>query len=263
MIRNVTSRLTAPLLGGALLITGLASGQTAAPAQSKAEIEQVVRQYILDHPEVLMESVRLFQAKQQAQAQEKAKQAIVTKAAELNGDPTSPALGAKDADAVTIVEFFDYRCGYCKSSVPTLAKLMADNPKVRVVYKEFPILGPDSMVASRAALAAHKQGAEAYKKMHHALMTATGSFTPEAVEKIAASAGLDVARLRADMSNPEIDTIIARNHELAGYLNVQSTPSFVVGGELMTGARDLEAFHAAIAKAGSEKVVQRTPEKAP
>ncbi len=224
---------------------------------SKAEIEQMIRQYIMDHPEILIESVRQYQVKQQAEAQQKAKQAVAARAAELTNDPSSPSFGSKDADAVAVVQFFDYRCGYCKTSVPTVNKLMADNPKVRVVYKEFPILGPDSMVAARAALAAHKQGAEAYRKMHLALMGASGGFTPEAIEKLATGAGLDAARLKTDMAGPEIAAIIRKNHELAEALGVESTPTFIVGGELMPGARDLAAFQAAIAKARGEKPVAK------
>src|SRR6266496_1760052 len=128
-----------------------ALGQETAKPPSKAEIEQIVKDYILAHPEVLMESVRQHQQKERAAQQQKTKEQIATKQAELTRDPTSPAnkpLAAKPGDQVTLVEFFDYRCGYCKKVNPTVMQLLAENPNVRLVFKELPILGPESVVAA-------------------------------------------------------------------------------------------------------------------
>ena len=148
---------------------------------------------------------------------------------------------------MTIVEFFDYRCPYCKQVVGALTQLLNDDRKLRLVFKEFPILGPDSVVAARAALAAHVQGK--YHAMHEALMRARGTLDETTVLKIATSVGLDATRLQSDMNKPEIAASLDRNHRLARDLAINGTPAFVIGNHVVPGAVDLETLKKLVAEA--------------
>jgi protein-disulfide isomerase len=178
-------------------------------------------------------------------AEEKAKKALSEKRRELERDRDSPVLGNPNGD-VTLVEFFDYRCGYCKQVAGTIQALATEDKQLRIVMKEFPILGKDSVFASRAAVAAQRQGK--YASFHMALMNHKGQLTEEAVLKTAASVGLDVDRLRAEMGREEIDAQLRRNYELAQELQIRGTPAFIVGDELIPGAVDLRTLRRKIAE---------------
>src|SRR5438105_1814635 len=158
--------------------------------KSKAELEQAIHDYLLKHPEVVIQAVGKYQENQRLDEKKKAEQAISTSQQQLVNDPGSPAAGPDATKAVTIVEFFDYRCGYCKRMAPTMAKLVSD-AKIHLVYKELPILGPDSLVAAKAALAARKQSD--YVKFHQDLMSLQGTITMAAIEGVAAKNNIDVA----------------------------------------------------------------------
>lgn len=228
-----------------------AAQETSAKPLNKAEIEQIVKEYILQHPEVLLESVRMHQERERASRQKRSQEVLGSRQSELTRDPSSPA--TKPTAAVSLVEFFDYRCGYCKRVYPTLKQLLAENADVRLVFKEFPILGPESLVASKAALAAAKQGK--YLEFHEAMMTSSAPASAATAEETAKKLGLDVAKLKADMESPEIEAILNRNRELAQSLGVEATPTFVVGSELVAGAIDAAGFQKLIdkAKAGAGK----------
>jgi protein-disulfide isomerase len=215
--------------------------------KTKADLEQVIHDYLLKHPEVVIEAVKKYQENQQIDEKKKAEQGIVSHQGQLLSDAASPASGAEaSAGAVTVVEFFDYRCGYCKKMAPNIAKYV-NGAKIRLVYKEFPILGPDSTIAAKAALAARKQGD--YLKFHQDLMGLQGAITMPVIEKMAAAHNLDVAKLKADMENPEIQAQLSVNQGLATAIGVNATPSFVIGNQLFTGAMDDQEFQAAIVKA--------------
>lgn len=221
---------------------------------NKPEIEQIVKDYILQHPEVLLESVRMYQEKERAAQQQRSKTAMAARQADLLNDPTSPANRPPSANPgrdITIIEFFDYRCTYCKRVYPTLTKLLAEHPNVRLVFKEFPILGPESVIASKAALAAEKQGK--YFAFHQAMMASTLPVTAASVEQVAKDAGLDVARMKVDMESAAVAAILAKNTELAGALDVSSTPTFIIGSEMLAGALPQDAFEKLIAKAAAPK----------
>ena len=209
---------------------------------SNPQIDEAVQKYILEHPELILKSLTTYQAKLKQLTQDRARQTVIAERENLVNDPTSPSAG--NAKGVTIVEFFDYRCGYCKKVSPALAKLLETDPSARVVFKELPILGPDSMVAAKASLAADKQGA--YLKFHDALFAASEPFTMELMEKIAAGFGLDVARFKTDMISPEIDRIIIKNAQLAEKLQVKATPTFIVGSETVAGALDVEGLRSLV-----------------
>lgn len=243
-----------------VLSTGCLYGEDRPAVASKGEIEQIVREYIVRHPEVLIESVRAYQERERIAAQQRSREAVLAKRRELFEDAASPVAGKADA-GIRIVQFFDYNCGYCRRVSSTVAKLLEERPDVQVIFRELPILGPESHLAARGALAARKQGA--YLEFHHALMDLKSPATKAAIEETAGKLGLDIARLKADMVSAEVQAMLAENQRLAGAIGVQSTPSFVIGSELVSGAMDLPGFQALIAKALEEKASARPKAEAP
>jgi protein-disulfide isomerase len=227
-MNTVIVSLTVAMLVG----SGRLQGEDLPTARSRADIEKMVREYILQHPEVLMESVQTHRERERVEAQRRSKDAVAANRRELFDDAASPVTGTPEA-AVAIVQFFDYKCGYCRRVSPTLSKLLEEHKNVRVIFKELPILGPESDIASRAALAAAKQGA--YLAFHRELMSLNGPITPDAIEDTGRKLGLDVARLKTDMSSKEMEGALMQNRRLASALGVQSTPSFVIGGEVNPG----------------------------
>jgi protein-disulfide isomerase len=237
-----------------LLVTALGMGeaiaQPAPPMSSKtAELdpfEQRVREYLLKNPEVIMEALQVLQERQRVAEAENLKRAIAEHSEEILKDPAAPVGGNPDGD-VTLVEFFDYNCPYCRRVAPTVTALEEADPDVRLIYKEFPILGPGSQFAARAALASRRQGK--YVAFHNALMQATGQVTEATVMKVAREVGLDTGQLRADVQDPAIDEAIARNLQLADALGITGTPSFIIGEEVVPGAVDLRTLQSLIAQA--------------
>lgn len=257
MIRTNWLKLKKFFWGCAVL--ALAAGAIAAPragvaqeappvlnAEQSEAIEALVRQYLLDHPEVIVEALQAYERRQQAAEAERQREALTAEAETLLNDPAAPVLGNPEGD-VTLVEFFDYRCPYCKRMTSILAKLIEDDPELRVVMKEFPILSQESIFAARAALAAARQGK--YESFHFALMENGGGFTEDEVMAVAESVGLDESQLRADMADPEIEAALRRNHGTAEKIGVSVTPAFIVGDTLLPGAVSLEQLKALIAEA--------------
>jgi protein-disulfide isomerase len=185
---------------------------------------------------VILDAVQAMRDRKEAAAQELAKRTLVAKRRQLVSDPNSPVAGNPKGD-VTIVEFFDYRCGYCKATLPVIQRILKEDSDVRLVFKEFPILSKESGVAARAALAAEKQGK--YFEFHNALMSARGSFSDNQIMDIAAEVGLDLDQLAEDMESPEIDATLDANKALARDLQITGTPTFVIGGDIHPGALDI------------------------
>ena len=192
---------------------------------------------------------RLEERERVAQASA-AKSVLKTRADELLRDAESPAGGNQKAD-VTLVEFFDYNCPYCRQVAPLVAKAEGNDPKLRIVYKEFPILGANSSFAARAALAAHRQGK--YVPFHRALMEAKGTVTETGVLEAAGRVGLDLVRLKVDMADRAIQAAIDRNLALARALNINGTPGFVIGEQIVPGAVDLATIERLIREAREKK----------
>ena len=194
---------------------------------SRQTIERVIHQYILQHPEVVRESVRLGEERERAEQKERTKAAVLAKLKDLQQDPSSPVVGK--AGGVTVVEFFDYHCGYCKRTESAIRKLLADHPEVHFVFKEFPILGAESSLAAKAGLAAAKQGG--YLKFHQALMDLSGPITMAALEELASKQGLDANKLKTEMESAEVQWILTRNRDLARDLGVKACLARRVGGQ--------------------------------
>lgn len=222
-----------------------ARAEDPSPAEA-AKIQKIVRDYLREHPEIIIDALQEYQHRQETQKVDKTRQTIAAMADELLHDPTSPVAGNPNGD-LSIVEFFDYRCPYCKAVALDLAKAVAADGKVRLVYKEFPILGPASLTAAKAALAAVRQ--EKYLAFHDKLFAFKGNLDDAAIYTIASDLGLDVVRLKADMEKPEIKGIIDRSYRLADKLNIQGTPAFIIGSELLPGAASFDDLIAAFKRA--------------
>ncbi|MER8732121.1 DsbA family protein [Mesorhizobium sp. M1227] len=240
------------ILAGATvwLALGLNGQAIAAGEMSQDQFDQRIHDYILAHPEVVMEALQSLDARQREAAAKEAKAALAAKADEIFRDPASPVGGNAEGD-VTMVEFFDYNCPYCRQVAPIMAQAMADDPHLKVVYKEFPILSTDSVFAAKAALAAKRQGK--YLAFHKALYAVKTRVTETVVLKVAADVGLDVAKLKTDMQRPDIQASIDRNTQLAQALKISGTPSFVVGEQIFPGATDLATMKKLIQQARSSK----------
>ena len=247
MARFVTGILLA--LGTAVLMVVPASAQSFSPGQ-KQEIERIIHDYLQQHPEDLIESLRAAQAKAAAEQLAQQRKMIVAKRDELLHDPNSPVGGNINGD-VTVVEFFDYRCPYCKAIEPSLEALVKEDGKLRVVYKEFPILGPVSVFASRVAIAAQNQGK--YLTFHNDMMAVKGSIDDDTVLKVAADSGLDMAKLKVDMASEKTDQIIRRDYALAKALGIDATPGLIVGDKLTMGAIGIDGLRKLIAIARQSK----------
>lgn len=219
---------------------------TAAPAGSKAAIEKIVHDYILANPEVLVEAMQEMEKKQESLRENTAKTAIKEYEGELLRDTDSPVGGNPNGN-VTIVEFNDYQCPYCKRAYTSISQVVKADGNVRIVYKDLPILGEPSRIAAFAALASRKQNK--HSVFHAALMEFKGQIDRDRIFEIAGSVGLDVPQLQKDMEDPKIKLIIDRNMAVASKLGVRGTPAFVIGNAFVPGAIDADALKQLIADA--------------
>ncbi len=218
------------------------------PEQTK--IERAVHKYLLDHPEVLIEVLGVLRERKRAAEADSAPVSLAAHREELVNDPASPVGGNPHGD-VTVVEFFDYHCAFCKRVLKDVMTVLDDDPGLRIVFKEFPILGPDSVVAARAALASRNQDPDKYLEFHTALMSTRGRLTQSRILAIARDVGFDTERLEADMDASEITATLKRNLALAAALGINGTPTFVIGDQLIPGAIDLDALKQLVALARS------------
>ena len=238
----------APVLACALLVVPPPSSSTAAeitPEQRQA-IEGIIHDYLMQNPDVLIEALRAAEDKASRDADAKAALVLKDRRGEVFDDPATPVGGNPQGD-VTIVEFFDYRCPYCKQVQPSIQALLDQDRNLRFIYKEMPVLGAPSVTAAHAALAARLQGK--YEAFHAAMMATKGQITDDVVYQVAGSVGLDVDRLKRDMAAPEIDRALKANLALANALDIRGTPGFIIGDHIVPGAIDLSALKDLIAEA--------------
>mgnify|MGYP001825410141 CR=1 FL=1 len=198
-------------------------------------IESVVTDYLIENPEIIMRALQVLQEREQEAEAEQARLAMAAYRDQMENDPASPVGGNPQGD-VTIVEFFDYRCTYCKAVAPDVAKLLESDGNIRMVYKEWPILGPESEFASRAALAAHMQ--DKYFEFHDVVMSQK-QVNEASVISAAEELGIDIGRLRADMDAPEVKEQISATMSLANAIGINGTPAFAIGDQLARGAISL------------------------
>ncbi len=248
------SRLPIALaLAASLALPGAAAAQSAfdpagmTPEQREA-FRAEIRDYLLDNPEIIVEAIQVLEQRRQAETEASDQSRVAEHAQALFDDGFSYVAGNPEGD-VTIVEFFDYRCGFCKRAHPVMEKLLEEDGNIRVVFKEFPILGPQSVMAGRMALAALDIAPENYMALHEALMTHRGELTEVAAYRMAKEAGYDIAELKARKDAPEIEARLAETYELAEALGLQGTPSFVIGDQIVRGFLDYDAMVETVAEA--------------
>ena len=209
-------------------------------------IKELVREYILEDPEIIAEAITLLQSRQETVRQERQLENLRSLQSDLRNPPENTVIGNPEG-SVTVVEFFDYNCGYCKSMFETVLNSMQNNDQLRLVLIEFPILGPNSVTATKAALASRQQ--DLYGPFHQAMISHRGSLNESVIMTLARGVGLNIDQLKADMKDPEIDSIIERNRAMAQKLEISGTPAFVVGSTLVPGALPPEQFESLIGQA--------------
>ncbi len=241
-IRPAALLLTAALAAFAPIAAQAQSAQSSVAAaqmddaQRKA-IEGVVRDYLMKNPEIILEAVDALQQRQKVAEEERARKALTENKKALFENPVDVVIGNPQGD-VTVVEFFDYQCGYCKAVLSDTQRLIKDDSKVRFVLKEFPILGPASVTASKAAIASRAQGK--YVDYHNALMAHRGQLDDDTIMRLAKSVGIDTDKLKKDMDSPDVLKVVAVNQMLAEQLNIRGTPAFIIGDSLVPGAIKLD-----------------------
>lgn len=228
---------------------GTATAQNTVDPAERARIESVVRDYLLKNPEIILEAMQVLEQRETAATEQRRQEAIAVLAPTLTASPLTPVIGASDAD-VTVVEFFDYQCGYCKRLFPGLRSIMETDKDLRFIFVEFPILGPASLVASKAALAAQKQ--DLYMEFHTALMEFQGRLNDDVIFGKAEEVGLDIERLKADMEDPQITRYIEMTRAVAESIDVRGTPAMVIGTQFVGGYVPDEQLEAVIERARSE-----------
>jgi protein-disulfide isomerase len=222
------------ILAAAIAASTLHGPATAAEfsPQQKSEMEQIIRDYLLEHPELLEDMSRALEQKNKIAQDKATKEFLAANAKEVFRNGSDLVLGNPKGD-VSVVEFYDYNCGWCKKGFPEIMSLVEADANLRVVLKEFPIFGEDSEYAARAAIASAKQGKA--REMHVALFAHEGKVSKDIVDAAAKTLKLDMAKLEKDMTSEETSTIIARNQQLAQALAINGTPAFLVGDKLIPG----------------------------
>jgi len=263
---NSTQRSLSPgVVGTAVLVLALALGAAAwfafdagfrsgaspaATSEPQDEFERRVRAYLLENPEVILEAIERLEVRQQEAQRGAVGAVIAARSEELLNDPDSPVGGNPEGD-VTLVYFFDYNCPYCRRAAPMLDEALQADSSLRMVFKEFPVLGPSSEFAARVALAAHRQGA--YEVLHDAMMTHSGAINETSTLEIARELGLDVEQLKRDADDPAIAEKIANNLALARELRISGTPGFVIGEQVVRGLVDLSTLQQVVEHARSQE----------
>jgi protein-disulfide isomerase len=210
-----------------------AAGATSFSPDQKKEIEQIIKNYLVTNPEIFLEAQTALEAKMEKEQAEKLKTAISENAKEIYRDPNADVAGNPNGD-ITVVEFFDYNCGYCKRGLHDIVKLVDTDKNVRVVFKELPILSKGSEEASRVAIASGKQGK--YWDVHRAMLESKGAMNEANAIAIAQKLGLDIEKLKKDMASPEVEAEIKKSEALAKKMGVNGTPHFLVGDRAIPGA---------------------------
>ena len=233
------------VLAGAVLVTAAtpfiaSAAEFSAPQRS--EIETIVREYLVSHPEVLQDAMAELEKKQNAAVAEKGKAAVKQYSQALFMSPRQVTLGNHNGD-VTFVEFFDYNCGYCKHAMSDMLTLLKDDSKLKVVLKEFPVLGPGSVEAARVAVAVRMQDkGKKYFDFHQRLLGGRGQADKARALQAAKEAGFDMARIEKDMNSDEVKASLEESMKLAEALGLNGTPSYVVGDQVVVGAVGLDAL---------------------
>lgn len=220
---------------------------------TKDMMSALVKEVLVNEPEIIMQAVQTLREKQRAEAEKKTHEAIIANKAALYDSPDSPVIGnSKDAD-VTIVEFFDYHCGYCKHILPVIAQIVKEDPKVRVVFKEFPILSEDSVKAARAAIAVHRLNKDKYFDFHTELMKHQGKFEEKNLTDMAKKVGVDGEAMLKEMAKQEVTDALDKSRTQGEAIGVTGTPALILNDHFLPGAVDIDDLKAMIANVRAGK----------
>lgn len=238
----MNSRLLAAAATAALLMLPAPSRAEPFSDTQRGEIEKIIKDYLVSHPEVLEEASAELDKRKQAAEAEKTKTEIANRSEAIFNSSRQVTIGNTKGD-VTLVEFFDYNCGYCKRALSDLTTIMKDDSKLRVVLKEFPVLGPGSVDAAKVAVAVRMQDAgKKYFDFHLRLLGGRGQADKARALAAAKDAGFDMARIEKDMASDEVRASIEENMKIAEALGLNGTPSYIVGHEVVVGAVGLDAL---------------------
>ena len=225
--------LTALSIAAALTASPMARAQDDLTPKQQEAVKKLVHDYIMENPGIIADAIEALRQKEDLAAEAAAKKALTDRKDEVFNDPDAPVLGNPKGD-VTLVEFFDYRCPYCKAMADQIADVVKADGKTKLVMKEFAVLGPELVTAAKAALASREQ--KKYEEFHRALMHLKEPLTEKTLMKTAADVGINTDKLKKDMDDPKVDTILKNNLKLAHDLNLDATPTFIIGDQIITGA---------------------------
>ncbi|ADZ70472.1 DsbA family protein [Polymorphum gilvum] len=235
MVRKSCVRAFSAALSLLALLTVAVPAPAVSQELDRSKVEQIVREYLLANPEVVRDAI-IELDRREKEAEAAARQAAVSDAAGILYNSTRQAVLGNPDGGVTMVEFFDYNCGYCKRALGDMDRLIAEDPNLRVVLKEFPVLGQGSMEAAQVAIAVNTVAPEKYGDFHAALLNHRGQANKASALEIAASIGLSGADLEAALASPEVGATVEEVYTLANRLGLTGTPSYVIGTEVIMGA---------------------------
>jgi protein-disulfide isomerase len=243
---KMTSRPRLILAACAVLLTAslpLAVRAAEFSASQRGEIERIVREYLVAHPEVLQEAMNELEKRQTAAEDAKHASAVKAHAQMIFNSPNEVVLGNPKGN-VTFVEFFDYNCGYCKHAMGDMLTLLKDDPKLKVVLKEFPVLGPGSVEAAEVAVAVRMQDktGKKYLEFHKELLGGRGHADRARALAVAKDVGMNMDQIEKDMKSPEVKTTLQEDFKLADLLGLNGTPSYVIGDSVIVGAIGLDGL---------------------
>ncbi len=240
------------IAAAAFLVFAASVGLTPAPTSASDELDEkrvmeIVEKMLRERPEIIVEALAAYQAKQELAEKERQKAMLSSSNKLLFNRPGDPFIGNPDAK-ITIVEFFDYRCGYCKRVLKDVVAIADANPDIKVVFKEFPILGDASVVASRISLAINEVAPAKYGEFHKKVMSGRGAINKALLLRIAAALGIDTTAVEAQMESKAVSAAIRDTYQLAEQLGIRGTPAFVVGDQVVPGAIDRATLEKLIAE---------------
>ena len=243
-------------IAAALLMVALPVTAQEFSAPQKSEIERIIRDYLVSHPEVLQEAIAELDKRQTAADLEKAKNAVASNAETLFNSSRHVVLGNPKGD-VTLIEFFDSNCGFCKRAMADMLDLLKEDPKLKIILKEFPVLGPGSVEAAKVAVAVRMQdkSGKKYLDFHQKLLGGRGQADKARALAVAKEVGMDMKRIDADMASDEAKVSLDESLKLAETLGLNGTPSYIIGTDVVVGAVGLEALRTKVSTARCGKAV--------
>ena len=242
-MKSIPRSFAAAFVAMLAIATSPASRADELSAGQRSEVERIVREYLVAHPEVIQDAMAELEKRQSAAESEKHKTAVKQYSQALFASPRQVVLGNPDGN-VTFVEFFDYNCGYCKRAMDDMLTLLKDDPELKVVLKEFPVLGPGSVEAAQVAVAVRMQDktGKKYLEFHQKLLGSRGQADKARALAVAKDIGLDMGRLDKDLASAEVKATLQESFKLAEALGLNGTPSYVIGDDVVVGAVGLDAL---------------------